>query len=83
MHQFEHYSENIFEVCMLFNFTALQFHVFRMISWDIIWKVCMYNTLLEFTTFVCCRFMYVFRLMHQLGHYLEILRFVHYSTLQL
>ena len=43
----------------------------------------MYNTLLEFTTFVCCRFMYVFRLMHRLGHYLEILRFVHCSTLQL
>ena len=29
MHQFEHYLENIFEVCMLFNFTALQFHVFN------------------------------------------------------
>ena len=43
----------------------------------------MYNTLLEFTTFVCCRFMYVFRLMHQLEPYLEILRFVHCSTLNL
>ena len=27
--QLEHYLENIFEVCMLFNFTALQFYVFR------------------------------------------------------
>ena len=27
--QLEHYLENIFEVCMLFNFTALQFYDFR------------------------------------------------------
>ena len=43
-----------------------------------VFKVCAYNTL--FATFVC----YVFRLMHQLGHYLKIfLRFLHCSTLQL
>ena len=44
-----------------------------------VFKVCTYNTLFKFITFV----FYVFRLMHQLGHYLEILRFVHCSTLQL